>query len=138
MKHQNKIKKNVDGENKNYYDIYNNLNNLNIGDTYAEELCKIKETVNALDEILLKGEYTEEYKEKSKELYIYIIKQEIDYIIESENVKLNAALGNKKVEKQEIIYKEKEWNLYVNDILTILNFDKDTNSEQIDKINKSR
>ncbi len=103
---------------------------------YEDVIELIKKNASDLDEILSSSEYSDEVKDKTKELFVDILKNEIGYIKDCENVKLNAANGGEKKDIVAVIYAE-DLNTYLNNIIEILKIKTEENSELINIIEGS-
>lgn len=103
---------------------------------YEDIIELIKINASELDVILSSRENSIEFKEKNRELYVKILKNEIEYIKNCEKIKLNAAEGK---EKEKIIVESysDDFNTYVKDVLEILKIKNEENNELISIIENS-
>ena len=103
---------------------------------YEDIIELIKINASELDVILSSRENSIEFKEKNRELYVKILKNEIEYIKNCEKIKLNASEGK---EKEKIIVESysDDFNTYVKDVLEILKIKNEENNELIGIIENS-
>ena len=103
---------------------------------YKDVIELIKINASELDVILSSRENSIEFKEKNRELYVKILKNEIEYIKNCEKIKLNASEGK---EKEKIIAESysDDFNTYVKDVLEILKIKNEENNELIGIIENS-
>ncbi len=103
---------------------------------YEDIIELIKINASELDVILSSRENSIEFKEKNRELYVKILKKEIEYIKNCEKIKLNASEGK---EKEKIIVESyaDDFNTYVKDVLEILKIKNEENTELIGIIENS-
>lgn len=103
---------------------------------YEDVIELIKKNASDLDEILSSSEYSEEVKDKSRELFVAIIKNEIGYIKDCENIKLNAANGEEKKNIEAASYAD-DLNTYLKNVVEILKIKSEENAESINIIEDS-
>lgn len=103
---------------------------------YEDVIELIKINASELDVILSSRENSIEFKEKNRELYVKILKNEIEYIKICEKIKLNASEGK---EKEKIIIESysDDFNTYIKDVLEILKIKSEENNEVIGIIENS-
>ena len=111
------------------------LSNLNISE-YDDVIDLISNKASDLDDIITKSEYSDEYKLYCKEHYANILKNYISYIIDSEEIKINAANGNAKSIVTEIT-DSTDWKTDIQDILAILKIKQNDNEPIIERIEKA-
>ena len=135
----NIIEDSVSNETDEYYNtVYPQLEKMGTAfiALYEDVIELIKKNASDLDEILSGSEYSEEVKNKSRELFVDILKNEIGYIKDCENIKLNAANGKEKKHISAVIYAD-DLNTYLKNIVGILKIKSEENAELIDTIENS-
>ncbi len=135
----NIIEDSVSNETDEYYNtVYPQLEKMGTSfiALYEDVIELIKKNTSDLDEILSSSEYSEEVKDKSRELFVDILKNEIGYIKDCENIKLNAANGKEKKNISAASYAD-DLNTYLKNIVGILKIKSGENAELIDTIENS-
>lgn len=133
------IKDSFDAETNGYYNtIYPQFEKMGAAfiALYEDIIEIVKKNASNLDAILSSSEYSGAFKDKARNLFVNILKNEIEYIKNCEDVKLNAANGGEKKDVVTVIFAD-DLNTYLNNIIEILKIKTEENTELINIIEDS-
>ena len=133
------IKDSFDAETNGYYNtIYPQFEKMGAAfiALYEDIIELVKKNASNLDAILSSSEYSGAFKDKARNLFVNILKNEIEYIKNCEDVKLNAANGEEKKNIAAVSYAD-DLNTYLKNVVEILKIKTEENAELIDIIEDS-
>lgn len=133
------IKDSFDAETNGYYNtIYPQFEKMGAAfiALYEDIIELVKKNASSLDAILSSSEYSGAFKDKARNLFVNILKNEIEYIKNCEDVKLNAANGEEKKNIAAVSYAD-DLNTYLKNVVEILKIKTEENAELIDIIEDS-